>query len=81
MVTGCALILRTMLELTITRSNSMKFGTGMEVQSAELDVRRLLDEISPASEEPVAVAVDRETIELVFIAALQTLPPRQRLQR
>jgi RNA polymerase sigma-70 factor (ECF subfamily) len=38
----------------------------------------LLNEIAPSAEEPDAVAVDRETIELVFIAALQTLPPRQR---
>lgn len=38
----------------------------------------LLNELAPASEQPDAVAVDRETIELVFIAALQTLPPRQR---
>jgi RNA polymerase sigma-70 factor (ECF subfamily) len=39
---------------------------------------RLLSELPPASEAPDAIAVDRETIELVFIAALQALPPRQR---
>jgi RNA polymerase sigma-70 factor (ECF subfamily) len=39
---------------------------------------KLLDEMAPSAEEPDAVAVDRETIELVFIAALQALPPRQR---
>lgn len=38
----------------------------------------LLDEIAPATEEPDAVVVDRETIELAFLAALQVLPPRQR---
>ena len=39
---------------------------------------RLLDEIAPADDQPDAVVIERETIELAFLAALQVLPPRQR---
>ncbi len=39
---------------------------------------RLLDEIAPSDDEPDAVIVERETIELAFLAAMQVLPPRQR---
>jgi RNA polymerase sigma-70 factor (TIGR02960 family) len=39
---------------------------------------RLLDEIAPRADEPDAVIVERETIELAFLAALQVLPARQR---
>jgi RNA polymerase sigma-70 factor (TIGR02960 family) len=39
---------------------------------------RLLDEIAPSDDEPDAVVVERETIGLAFLAAMQILPPRQR---
>jgi RNA polymerase sigma-70 factor (TIGR02960 family) len=39
---------------------------------------RLLDEIAPTRDRPDVVAVDRETIELTFLIALQELPARQR---
>ncbi|HLX50998.1 MAG TPA: RNA polymerase subunit sigma-70 [Streptosporangiaceae bacterium] len=39
---------------------------------------RLLDQAAPGGDQPDVVAVQRETIELVFLAALQVLPPRQR---
>jgi RNA polymerase sigma-70 factor (ECF subfamily) len=38
----------------------------------------LLDEIAPGQDQPDAVIVERETIELAFLAAMQVLPPRQR---
>jgi RNA polymerase sigma-70 factor (TIGR02960 family) len=38
----------------------------------------LLEEVVPSDQQPDAVVVERETIELVFLAALQVLPTRQR---
>jgi RNA polymerase sigma-70 factor (ECF subfamily) len=38
----------------------------------------LLDELAPSDDQPDSVVVDRETIELTFLAAMQVLPPRQR---
>jgi RNA polymerase sigma-70 factor (ECF subfamily) len=38
----------------------------------------MLDEVAPSDDQPETVAVERETIELAFLVAMQVLPPRQR---
>ncbi len=38
----------------------------------------LLDQAAPTGEQPDAIAIERETISLAFLAALQVLPSRQR---
>ncbi len=38
----------------------------------------LLDQAAPSGEQPEEVVIERETISLAFLAALQVLPPRQR---
>ena len=39
---------------------------------------KLLDEVAPSHDQPDAVVIERETIELAFLAAMQVLPPTQR---
>jgi RNA polymerase sigma-70 factor (ECF subfamily) len=39
---------------------------------------QLLEGVAPTAEEPDAVVVEKETIELAFLVAIQHLPPRQR---
>jgi RNA polymerase sigma-70 factor (TIGR02960 family) len=39
---------------------------------------RLIDEMAPPDAEPETAVVERETIELTFVAVIQALPPRQR---
>jgi RNA polymerase sigma-70 factor (ECF subfamily) len=38
----------------------------------------LLEQAAPATQEPHAALIERETIELAFLAVIQLLPPRQR---
>jgi RNA polymerase sigma-70 factor (ECF subfamily) len=52
-------------------------GSFAEVPWLEPYPDRLLDQAAP-EDEPDAVVVARETIELAFLAAVQVLPPRQR---
>ena len=67
--------------LDMLRRNSRR-ATGMrshpEVPWIQPYPDLLLDAAAPADEQPEAVAIQRETISLAFLAALQVLPPRQR---
>ncbi|MBO0684354.1 MAG: RNA polymerase subunit sigma-70 [Candidatus Dormibacteraeota bacterium] len=58
--------------------NVVKLSSFAEVPWLQPYPDRLLDEAGPTEEQPEALAVERETIELVFLAALQLLPARQR---
>jgi RNA polymerase sigma-70 factor (TIGR02960 family) len=53
-------------------------GTPAEVPWLQPYPDRLLDEIAPREDEPDAVVVARETIELAYLVVIQLLPPRQR---
>ena len=67
--------------LDMIRSKSRRVPEGhfpVEVPWLEPYPDGLLDEITPSDEEPDTVVIERETIELAFLAAMQVLPPRQR---
>ncbi|MCW2596503.1 MAG: hypothetical protein QOF92_4055 [Pseudonocardiales bacterium] len=67
--------------LDVLRQSSRRITTAnsyAEVPWLQPYPDRLLDEAAPSDDEPDAIAVDRETIELAFLAALQVLPARQR---
>ena len=56
----------------------LEAGSFAEIPWLQPYTDRLLDEVAPMDDQPDAVAVARETIELTFLAAMQVLPPRQR---
>jgi RNA polymerase sigma-70 factor (ECF subfamily) len=53
-------------------------GTAAEVPWLQPYPDHLLEGTAPSDDEPDAVAIDKETIELAFLVAIQHLPPRQR---
>jgi RNA polymerase sigma-70 factor (TIGR02960 family) len=63
---------------TLKRSKRRAGGTFAEVPWLQPFPDQLLDQVAPAEDEPDAVVVARETIELTFIALIQSLPARQR---
>ena len=63
---------------TLKRTKRRAGGTLAEVPWLQPFPDHLLDQIAPAEEEPDAVVVARETIELTYIALIQSLPARQR---
>jgi RNA polymerase sigma-70 factor (ECF subfamily) len=67
--------------LDVLRKNSRRVTTThsfSEIPWIQPYPDRLLDEIAPSEAQPDAVVVERETIELAFLAATQLLPARQR---
>src|ERR1700733_9129290 len=66
----------------LRRKGSARRVTGMssfaEVSWLQPYPDLLLDQAAPSDQQPEAVAIERETISLAFLAALQVLPPRQR---
>jgi RNA polymerase sigma-70 factor (ECF subfamily) len=63
---------------TLKRSKRRAGGTLAEVPWLQPFPDHLLDQIAPPEDEPDAVVVARETIELTYIALIQSLPARQR---
>jgi RNA polymerase sigma-70 factor (TIGR02960 family) len=63
---------------TLKRTKRRAGSTYAEVPWLQPFPDQLLDQVAPAEDEPDAVIVARETIELTFIALIQSLPARQR---
>jgi RNA polymerase sigma-70 factor (ECF subfamily) len=63
---------------TLNRSKRRAGGTFAEVPWLQPIPDELLDRAAPSEEQPDAVVVARETIELTYIALIQSLPARQR---
>jgi RNA polymerase sigma-70 factor (ECF subfamily) len=53
-------------------------GSMRDVPWLQPDPDPLLEEVAPSDEQPDTALVQRETIELAFLAVIQLLPPRQR---
>ncbi|WP_433066846.1 RNA polymerase subunit sigma-70 [Dactylosporangium sp. CS-033363] len=62
----------------VRQRNRRPPSAGAEVLWLQPYPDRLLDEIAPPDEQPDAVVVARETIELAYLTAIQMLPARQR---
>ena len=60
------------------RARPMDLGPAGEPLLENLDERAEVTWIEPVPTDPADVAVERDTIRLAFVAALQHLPPRQR---
>jgi RNA polymerase sigma-70 factor (TIGR02960 family) len=63
---------------TLKRTKRRAGGTFAEVPWLQPFPDFVLDQVAPAEDEPDAVVVARETIELTYIALIQSLPARQR---
>jgi RNA polymerase sigma-70 factor (ECF subfamily) len=63
---------------TLKRTKRRAGETFAEVTWLQPFPDQLLDQVAPSAEEPDAVVVARETIELTYIALIQSLPARQR---
>jgi RNA polymerase sigma-70 factor (ECF subfamily) len=63
---------------TLKRTKRRAGGAFSEIPWLQPFPDHVLDQVAPPEEEPDAVVVARETIELTFIALIQSLPARQR---
>jgi RNA polymerase sigma-70 factor, ECF subfamily len=71
---------RASLDLLERRRRPARAGgaTAAEVSWLQPYPDELLEGVAPTEDEPDAVVVEKETIELAFLVAIQRLPPRQR---